>query len=185
MGAGDGTCYAFVHCLSLDELWAHCIDLPPEFAPSAESATALTVSPDGKHLYVANAKTGALAEIDTEALEVTRTGSVDLGPGGVTFGVHDSNSTLYFGSGTRVIAIDAVALTVRRSWAMAERIRGLQTTTDATKVYVGLRDRVEVLDAGTGKRLESIDPPGVKRIDQFGPVMRPEDAPRKDFACAC
>jgi hypothetical protein len=181
----DGTRYAFIHVLSLDELWAHCIDLPPEFATAGESATALTVSPDGKRLYVADAKAGLLAEIDTDSLDVVRTTAIDLGSGGVAYGAHDSGSTLYISSGRQVVAIDASTLTRQQSWQMPQTVRGLQTTPDATRVYIGQNDRIEVLDAATGARLETVDPPGIKRIQQLGPVMRSTDPPRKDFVCAC
>ncbi len=185
--AKEGTRYAFIHVLSLDELWAHCIDLPPEFATSAESATALTVSPDGTRLYVANAKAGALAEVDTEALEVTRSTTIGLGSDGDSYGAHDQNSMLYFSSGRELIAVDASSLTEKRSWLMDENVRGLQTATDASRIYVGQKDRIDILDAEGGERLDSVNPPGVKRIDQFGPVTKAEDrvGVRMDFTCAC
>lgn len=177
--------YAFVHVLSLDEQWAHCIDLPAEFASSAESATALTVAPDGERLYVANAAAGAVAEIDTEELEVVRTSPINFDSEGVTHAAHDSGSTLYLARGRRVAAVNASTLTERRSWSMSEKIKGVQVTNDARRIYVGLRDRVAILDAVTGERVDSIDPPGLKKIDQLGPAMRPVKEPRKDFVCAC
>lgn len=184
-GGKDGARYAFVHVLSLDEQWAHCIDLPVEFATSAESASALTVSPNGERLYVANAAAGALAEIDTEELEVIRTRSINLDSGGVTHAAHDSGSTLYLARGRRVAEVDASTLTERRSWSMSEGIKGVQVTSDTKKLYVALRDRIAIIDAVTGERLDTIDPPGVKGIDGFGPAMRPVNQPRKDFVCAC
>ncbi len=185
--AREGTRYAFIHVLSLDQLWAHCIDLPPEFATSAESSTALTVSPDGTRLYVANARVGALAEIDTDALEVTRSTTIELASKGESYGAHDPNSTLYFSSGRELIAVDASSLTEKRSWLMKENVRGLQTATDASRIYVGQKDRIDILDAEGGETLDSVNPPGVKRIEQFGPVTRPQDEVevRKDFTCAC
>ncbi|MGH2694188.1 MAG: YncE family protein, partial [Actinomycetota bacterium] len=184
-GPEDGEDYAFIHVLSLDELWAHCIDLPAGFATSAESATALTVSPDGRRLYVANGATRTLAEIDTEALEVARTSTLDLGSGGIVHGAHDPDSTLYLARGRRVVAVDASGLTQRRAWVMPEKVRGLQVTPDARRLYVGLRQQVAVLDTVTGDRLEMIDPPGVRWIDQFGPVTRSVDPGRTEITCAC
>ena len=55
-----GTTHAFVHVLSLDELWAHCVDLPHGFATMRESAIALALTPEGNHLYVADTATGTV-----------------------------------------------------------------------------------------------------------------------------
>jgi hypothetical protein len=60
---------------------------------------------------------------------------------------------------------------------------------DGTKLYVALEDRVEILRAATGERLDTLDPPGVRRIDQFGPVMPSVDdtepGGENDIVCAC
>ena len=62
---------SFVHVLDLERERATCIDLPAEFASSPVGAVA--VSPSGTRLYVVAPAAGALAEIDTAALRVTRT----------------------------------------------------------------------------------------------------------------
>jgi hypothetical protein len=188
LGGGEEGRYAFIHVLSLDELWAHCIDLPGEFASSAESATALTVSADGTRLYVANHAEAAVAEIDTSKLEVVRTRTINFGfGGGAAHAVNDSGSKLYLASGRRVAVVDATALTEVHSWLMKEKIKGIQVAGDGKKLYVALRDRVEILRAATGERLEMLDPPGVRRIDRFGPVMPSVDDanPENDIVCAC
>jgi hypothetical protein len=190
VGGGEEGRYAFVHVLSLDQLWAHCIDLPGEFATAAESATALTVSPDGTRLYVANHAEAAVAEIDTTNLEVVRTTMINFGfGGGAAHAAHDSGSRLYLASGRRVAVVDATELTEVHSWLMKEKIKGIQVAGDGAKLYVALRDRVEVLRAATGDGLDTLDPPGVHRIHQFGPVMPSVDDPDpgggKDIVCAC
>jgi hypothetical protein len=188
-GGGEGR-YAFIHVLSLDELWAHCIDLPGEFATAAESATALTVSPDGSRLYVANHAEAAVAEIDASKLEVVRSTTINFGfGGGAAHAAHDAGSKLYLASGRRVAVVDASALTEVHSWLMEEKIRGIQVAGDGTKLYVALRRRVEILRAATGERLDTLDPPGVRGIDQFGPVMPSVDDPdpggKNAIVCAC
>lgn len=180
-----GSNMAFIHVLSLDELWAHCIDLPKAFGTAAESKTALTVSPDGKRLYVANSETESVAEIDTQQLRVVGTTPITTVDAGRAHAVHDSGSTLYVGSGLRVSVVDTGALTQKDFWTMPERIRGLQVSRDAQRLYVGLRDRVAILDAATGEILDTIDPPGIGRITQFGPVMRSLDTGRAAITCAC
>jgi hypothetical protein len=81
--------HAFIHTLALDELWAHCIDLPAGFTTDAATATGLALSPDGARLYVANSSIGRLAEIDTSTLQVVRTASLDIENFGRTTAVHD------------------------------------------------------------------------------------------------
>jgi hypothetical protein len=184
-GPEGGEDYAFIHVLSLDELWAHCIDLPPGFATSAESATALTVSADGSRLYVTNGATKALAEIDTEALRVVRTSALDLGSVGVVHGAHDSDSTLYLARGRRVVALDASDLTQLEDWVMPEKVRGLQVTPDAKRLYIGLSEEVAVIDTMTRLALPSIDPAGVRWIDEFGPVTRSLEPTLDNITCAC
>jgi hypothetical protein len=186
----DGRQYAFIHVLSLDQLWAHCIDLPGEFATSPEAATALTVSPDGTRLYVANHAEAAVAQIDTSKLEVVRTETIHFGfGGGRAYAAHDSGSKLYLASGRRVARVDTTSLTEERSWLMKEKFRGLQAARDTKRLYVALRDRVAILRAATGEGIDTIDPPGVRRIDRFGPQMPSLDdsdpVGNGDIVCAC
>ncbi|MDQ3954566.1 MAG: hypothetical protein M3285_03340 [Actinomycetota bacterium] len=179
--------YAFIHVLDLDQLWAHCIDLPKEFARSAEFATALSVSPDGTKLHVGNGAAQAVAEIDTQELAVTRSESVSLSAGRQASAA-SSESSFYFANGNEVTAVDTAALQKENSWDMLRRITGLQVTGGAKRLLVGLRDKVVAVDLSTGEIAETIDPPGVKRIYQFGPTMSPvEDtlSDRRVLKCAC
>ncbi|MGH2756174.1 MAG: hypothetical protein ACRDI3_00115, partial [Actinomycetota bacterium] len=105
----DGGSHAFIHVLSLDELWAHCIDLPSEFASMPEKATAITVSPDNQRVFVANSAADLVAEIDAESLEVTRTAAVTLGSSRRSHAVHDGNSTLFLAGAQEVLALDTSA----------------------------------------------------------------------------
>lgn len=179
--------YAFIHVLDLVKLWAHCIDLPSEFAKSAESATALTVSPDGERLYVANTAAKMLAEVDTESLTVERTTPMDFGSGGrKAHASSDSDSALYFATGRQVTTVDPEDLTSRDSWDMEERVTGLQESADAGQLYVGSAQQVAVLDPETGDTVETFDPEGIDYIDQLGPEPPPlEEVLPKSLTCAC
>src|SRR5688572_78464 len=66
---------AFVHVLDLDELWAHCIELPERFEASDGETAAITVSRDGAHAYLADSNSEAVVEIDTETLQISQTGT--------------------------------------------------------------------------------------------------------------
>jgi hypothetical protein len=185
VGRGEDR-YAFIHVLSLDQLWAHCIDLPHEFAEAAESATALSVSHDGTKLFVGNSEAETVAEVDTKTLSFTRSAPMETGDGRQAHAVHDSDSTLYFANGTSVTAVDTTELAVKDTWEMSEKISGLQVTEDGKKLLIGLLHEVATVDLATGETTATMDPPGVRRIDQFGPAMSPvDDTLPRLLKCAC
>ena len=185
-GAGD-TRYAFVHVLDLDELWAHCIDLPQRFAPAAGSATALSVSPDGGRLYVANSATDSVAAIDTETFAVEDVVDVQFGRGGPVHATPGGDSLLYLTDGPNVIALDAATLEMIGRWSTPDMIKGLQVNQETSKLFVGLKDRIVVLDAVNGERLDEFAPPGVKRIRRLGPTSKPVGSQEEEdvVKCAC
>lgn len=182
VGGGMQPMHAFIHVLDLDQEWAHCIDMPDGFVTQSESATALTVSPDGKRLFAINSSTGAIAEIDTEALTVTRTSRSSF-ENGNAFAVSGPDSTVYVSSGRYVEAFDGSSLDALWSVKMDEITRGLQVTTNGDKLYVGLRREVAALDVNSGKLLEVLDPPGIDKIKEFGPVLDFEE--EEIYKCAC
>lgn len=177
--------HAFIHTLALDELWAHCIDLPAGFTTDARTATGLALSPDGDRLYVANSSIGRLAEIDTDTLQVVRTAPLDIDHFGPTTAVHDGASTLYVTSGSSLVTVDLESLTQTASWLLDDAVRGLQVAAEAGRVYVGHRDEVSVVDAATGEELDTIDPPGLQSIGELGPVFPEVHPGRRLIKCAC
>jgi hypothetical protein len=182
---GAGKRQAFVHVLSLDELWAHCVDLPDAFGTADESAIALAVAPDGRHLYVAEGSTGTLAEVDTQTLSLARTGQAAFGShGGTAHAVAGPQGTLYLTKGTGLSAVNAATLVPGHSWDVQERITGIQASTDGTRLYVGLKDLILILDSATGERLGSLDPADLK-IDQLGQSTRTLEEERTRISCAC
>jgi hypothetical protein len=188
----DGSPRAFIHVLSLDELWAHCIDLPADFAAMPEKATAMTVSPDNKTIFVANSATDLIAEIDAGSLEVTRTAAVALGSSRKSYAVHDGISTLFLAGAQEVLALDTSAgFQTTGSWNLFAEITGLQVGADGQRIYAALRDRLVVIDPLRDDVVRELDPPGVRVIKEFGPTMPspivtppPEDDLGK-FTCAC
>jgi outer membrane protein assembly factor BamB len=185
--AADGDLRSFVHVLSLDEGWAHCVDLPSGFRTVKERAVAMSVSPDGQNLYVADALTGEVAEIDTQALRVTRTAELALGPWGrdPAHAARGADGTLYVGSGTGLQAIDAATFTPEATWDFEQRIMGIQAGSDGRRVYVGLPDRIAVIDTGSGRSLEALRPERVEKIAQLGTSTRTLDRDRRVIKCAC
>lgn len=183
----DGTRRAFVHVLSLDELWAHCVDLPPAFAEAAERSIALSVSPSGDSVYAADMSSGTLAEIDTEALTVARTTELPVASkGGEAQTVVGNSGLVYVARDTTVTALDASTLDPIGTWQLGDRITGLQPGRDGASLYVGLKDRIVVLDASTGRELRTLIPPEEQAaIDQLGEATRPLDSARTVLECAC
>ncbi|MGH2787746.1 MAG: hypothetical protein ACRDJV_07525 [Actinomycetota bacterium] len=181
-----GRSYAFIHVLNLDDrdLWAHCVDLPASFAQSAHAATALTVAPDGKQLYVANARADTVAVVDTRQLSVTRTATVDLDDGRGAYAAYGAESTLTVASGSDVVALGTRDLDVKHSWQMPLPVTGIQDG-DGTRLYVIQGQEIAILDRASGKRLGRIDPPGIDKTTTLGKVMRGLGAARTEFVCAC
>jgi len=175
--------HAFIHVLSLDELWAHCIDLPDDFALGARHS-ALSVSPDGNSVYVANPVAESVAEVDAHALSVKRTSEVDFGLPARTHAVL-SEGTMYLGNGSFLTAVGLNDLQEKDSWVMGNRINGIQVSRDGRHLYVGLVNRVVVLDAVSGKVTKSLDPKGVGRIGRLGRVIKTINPIPKTLSCAC
>ncbi|MDQ4065519.1 MAG: hypothetical protein M3161_05675, partial [Actinomycetota bacterium] len=184
---GNGYTHAFIHVLALDELWAHCIDLPQDFALAPEKSTSLAVTPDGSKVYVVNSTAQDVAVIDAETLQVTETAPIDVASGSKTYATAAGNDGLYVASASRVLALDEDLEETRR-WHFSESVRGLQIARDVRRLYVGLRQVVAVIDPALDGVLEQLDPPGVGNIRELGPVVQPLEyaSPRLEkFVCAC
>lgn len=180
-----GNAYAFIHVLSLDEKWAHCVDLPSGFASAEDRTTTLSVTPDGKRLFVANAASGEIAEVDTEALRHVRTSEIEFGMSGPLHAAAAADDRLYLASGIGVTAVDTASLTKRTTWFMDEKVSGVQVAADGRKLFVGLHDRVAILHPDSGEQTGSVDPPGIGRIGELGLTTRPFEEERSTFSCAC
>jgi hypothetical protein len=182
----DGISRAFVHVLALDELWAHCVDLPAAFVNASEQSLAISIAPDGRHLSVADASTGTVAEIDTDALAVSRTAHAEFdSPGGTAHAATGPDGMLYLAKGSRLVAVEATTMSTVRSWDMDGRVTGVQVAGDGTRLYVGLKDHIEILDPETGDHLGVIDPANVGTIDQLGQETASLQEDRTAIRCAC
>lgn len=178
--------HSFVHVLSLDELWAHCIDLPHGFAMRGENRSAIGVTPDSKKIYVADGAEGMVAELDAERLKVSRTASVDLTSAwkGAEVTVANDGGSLFIGSGAKLVELSTGDLDEIGRWDMPDRINGIQSSAN-NHVYVGTADEITVIDKQTGERTETLDPPGQQSITGLGPVTRGLDPARTNIVCGC
>ena len=117
----EGAIVSFVHVLSLEDGWAHCVGLPESMwdRPSAEQAMAPT--PDGRYLFVVDAGLGEIAVLHTGTLRV-RTAEVDLGLSGeverTTAQMSADGRTLFVATagsnGSTVTAVDVGSVRGRR-----------------------------------------------------------------------
>ena len=173
---------AFVHVLDLEEQRATCVDLPGEFAVSQLGA--LAVSPSGTHLYVAAPAYGALAELDTGTLKVTRTATGPTGSIGATARAAASATTLYVAVDHQITALALDDLRIVDSWIAPDTVIGLKPSTDSNVLYVSLADRVLTLDPRTMTTRRELDVPTTDPIDHVAPALPP--IPDDSYVkCAC
>jgi hypothetical protein len=173
---------SFVHVLDLDKEQATCVDLPADFA--ANPLGALAVSPSGSRLYVAAPGVGALAELDTGALQVTRTATMPPDSAATTARAAASATTLYLSVDSRITPIALDDLSMGDPQTAPGQVIGMKPSTDGTVLYVSLPDRVLVLDPRTLRQRTEIEVPTTDPIDHVAPALPP--IPNTNYVkCAC
>jgi sugar lactone lactonase YvrE len=164
----------FVHVLNLRRGWAYCAGLPRRFWGEPADAQAIATSPDGKLLYIVDSMRGVVAAMNTKTLSIERTGRVDLSAlSGIRTSAQVSadGNTLFVGSlgdGAAVYAIDTTSFRVMDRWPTSGAVSGLGLSVDGRRLYVALRDGVDVLDAATGAEIASVPFEGVESILHVG-----------------
>ena len=167
----NGATVSFVHVLSLQDGWAHCVGLPEELWDRPASEQAMATSPNGRLLYIADPPLGLVTVMDTASLEI-RTYPVDLSVSGVrrTSAVVSGDGSALFvataGEHGWVTRIDTDTFEVLRTWA-TDSVSGLGLSADGERLYVAFDDRVEVTDARTGSELAGVavaSPAPIERV---------------------
>jgi hypothetical protein len=167
----NGATVSFVHVLSLQDGWAHCVGLPEELWDRPASEQAMATSPNGRHLYIADPTLGLVTVMDTASLEI-RTHAVDLSVSGVrrTSAVVSGDGSALFvataGEHPGITRIDTDTFEVVRTWA-TDDVSGLGLSADGERLYVAFDDRVQVVDATTGSELAGVavaSPAPIERV---------------------
>jgi hypothetical protein len=162
---------SFVHVLSLQDGWAHCVGLPEELWDRPASEQAMATSPNGRLLYIADPTLGLVTVMDTASLEI-RTRQIDLSVSGVrrtSAVVSEDGSALFVataGEHAGITRIDTDTFEVVRRWA-TDDVSGLGVSADGERLYVAFDDRVEVKDATTGSELAGVavaSPAPIERV---------------------
>jgi hypothetical protein len=162
---------SFVHVLSLQEGWAHCVGLPKELWDRPAIEQAMATSPNGRLLYIVDATLGLVTVMDTASLEI-RTAPIDLAVPGVrhTSAVVSADGSALFvgtsGEHSGVTKIDTDTFEVVRTWE-TDDVSGLGLSADGERLYVAFDDRVEVMDATTGSELAGVavaSPAPIERV---------------------
>ena len=168
--ANDAT-VSFVHVLSLQDGWAHCVGLPKELWDRPAGEQAMATSPNGRLLYIVDATLGLVTVMDTASLEIHTT-PIDLAVPGVrhTSAVVSANGSALFvgtsGEHSGVTKIDTDTFEVLRTWE-TDDVSGLGLSADGERLYVAFDDRVEVMDATTGSELAGVavaSPAPIERV---------------------
>lgn len=169
--AHGGSPVAFIHTLSLDEGWAHCVLLPKKLWGADPVEEAMALSPNGSQLFVADTARDVVAVMDTYSLEVEQT-EVGFVPtsGAQTHAVVAPGGTLFVAAGSRVLALDTDTLRPKRSWTMDASVSALGYGPDG--LYVAMPGRVAIIDPSTGLPSASIPSPTGQATAFVGMIER-------------
>lgn len=151
----------FVHALDLERGIGHCIDLPLRGDPFTLAATALTLSPDERRLYLASPLLGRVTTVDLPRLRVARVASFRAVPPAryvsgspLAAAVNANGRMLAFTLGPMLWLYDAAYGKVRRPVWPLYGVDGVGFRPDGRQlVAVGGGGYAQIFDAATGKRV--------------------------------
>ena len=159
----QGAVVSFVHVLSLEDGWAHCVGLPESMWDRPSSQQAMAPTPDGTYLFVVDVGRGEIAALHTGTLRV-RTLRVELGLSGAidrTTAQMSADGRILFVAtagpeGSTVTAVDVGSSEVVDRWSVDGRISSLGLSTDGARLYAATGDGLVVLDAVSGADLGAV-----------------------------
>jgi hypothetical protein len=170
---------AFVHALNLNNPWAFCLDLPGSGYSSNMNAFqwSLAITPDGRHVYAANAPMGLVTRIDNldggqpsiksiGRITSTRSAAIpfvqnaaakEMGPQGAV--VSSDGKTLVTAGEKGLIWIDTGTLQVRHRVLTEWSVWSLAASPDGATIYA-LNDQgaIAELSMASARVVSTFDP---------------------------
>ncbi|HVF08769.1 MAG TPA: hypothetical protein VNC60_09340 [Actinomycetota bacterium] len=173
----------FVHVLNLRKGWAYCAGVPKSMWGGTAREQSLAPSPDGRWLYIVDARQGTIAVMNTRTLDVERTARVDLATTGdagragsmvrTSVAVSRDGDTLFVASGASpgtVTAIDVTDMTIAGRWPSPLPVSGLGLSLDGSGLYVAGDGRIALFDLGTGRTSVTVPTPLIDPIVGVDPL---------------
>jgi hypothetical protein len=176
----------FIHVLSLEKEWAHCIDLPTGISATDGATLTLALTPDRRSLVVADRLSGEVAIMDTESLEIVRSGNV----GGATVPMPASAATdgelLYLGTPGEILVVHLGTLEVVERWSAPDNLLGIALSAQAHRLYLTDGAMLTVIDTQRGKTTVSFNQPVLNDMTYVGRNTAPLPRSVKSTTeCAC
>jgi hypothetical protein len=176
---------AFVHVLDLQGKWAHCVGLP---APFGGAPVGIGIDATGARVVVADTLSGAVAEIDTARVALSRVRRVDAAnapPDGPSPVVAVATDRIAVAAGRTVRTYARSTLAPQRSWRATSPVRGMRLDGDDRTLWVATDGRVTALDTTTWRATRTVAVPGAVGVTSADPATRPLDGARDGYKCAC
>jgi hypothetical protein len=157
---------AFIHTLSLEEGWAHCVALPKALWGGDPVNEAIALSPNGSRLYVVDTARDLVAIMNTRNLEMKSIEVEFPDPVGTAQAAVGSDVMLFASGGTWLVGVDLSKGTTTGRQTMSNAVSALGAGPGG--LYVAMPDRVEVLDPSLERRVASIPSPAVSELAYVG-----------------
>jgi hypothetical protein len=183
-GPTNGHRRAFVHVLDLAGKWAHCVELPASFGNVAAAPAAMTVSADGRNIYVYDGESGRVADVDTVAIALRRTTATGLRTTTSAAATMRHDGAVIVAAGRHVAVLDSTSLRRQAIWAMRQNVVDLQST-NSDELFVASTNGVVIADPTTGAERSRIPLRDIAAISRIGSPSAQVTSPRQGFLCAC
>jgi hypothetical protein len=168
---------SFVHVLSLQDGWAHCVGLPREMWNRPANEQAMVTTPDGSYLYVIDAGTGLVAAMNTDSLGV-RTSDLEVPSAGAidrtAASISPDGQTLFLSvagdGGTIVTSVDVSTFDVLDTWRLQGSASGISVSSDGASLYVAFEGHLSVMDISSGAEIGGVTVPTHQPIVRVLPL---------------
>jgi hypothetical protein len=146
----------------------------------------MTVSADGRDVFVYDGASGRVADVDTTRLAVRRTANTKTVTTSSAAAAMRSDGAVIIAAARHVIVLDPGTLKQRGRWISSENIVDLSVPRGSGDLFEASKDAVTIVDAQTGATRRRLAIAGADTISYVGPSWTPlnNDA-RQGFQCAC